>query len=147
MGKYWTVSTNDYGQTVRTITAEGNAYMAQHRRMPPDGDGVRADSAGELEMFERVDDSGRKIREFRGDKASWMNAHKAIPQLMLGINKDGLAKDVFERQCKQRWQDKQALANQINEHGLASVQTQSISEALAGAGDAAFVRFGGSASQ
>jgi hypothetical protein len=147
---YWTSTKkrDHYGKmvTIRSLTPEGETAWRQTGVMPPDEGSVRADADG-LVMHEVLDDANRKIRTWTGNKRAWMSPYMSEPQLQLGINHNNLPKDQFERQCKQRWQEKVALADQIAKDGLGSVQTESIAHALAGAGEAAFVRSGGSVSK
>jgi len=83
---------------------------------------ARADSSetGKLTLHERLDDSGRKIREWTGDKSAWMNEFKAPLQRMLFINNNQRSKQECERRAAQILADERQIERQIAEHGAGS---------------------------
>jgi hypothetical protein len=76
---------NSYGQI--TFDSDSEALAYSQGKLVIRGDSlVPVGRSGSLQMIERQDDSGRKIREFTGDKSAWMNQFKAPVNYQLCIS-------------------------------------------------------------
>jgi hypothetical protein len=63
--------------------SEGRLTYRSGRLIPVNEGVVQSDG---LTMVTRFDEAGRPIREFSGDKRSWMRPYMAEPLLMIRIN-------------------------------------------------------------
>ncbi|MFM0603669.1 hypothetical protein PQR05_03955 [Paraburkholderia sediminicola] len=99
------------------LSATELAHLQQHGTLY----GARADSEpGKLVLHERLDDSGRKIREWTGPKSAWMNDFKAPLQRQLFINNNQRSKQECEARANRMLAEERQIAQQIAEHGVGS---------------------------
>lgn len=120
-------------------------YWQKYREVPPVGpDGM---------VMRTVEDelTGRRMFEYMlptgSTHKSWMDPYKSPTHLQLGVNKDGVDKDVFEQRCKRRFAERQAVDQQIARSGVDSLPPFSIANARAALGSDGYVLHGGGKGQ
>ena len=115
-----TVSADFFGRDYRTMEDPNHPAIVRNDRARST---ARADSVEpKLVLHERLDDSGRKIREWSGDKLVWMRDFMSPPQRMVVLDNQGRGLAWAEKRMKQILADEAQLAAQITKGGIESVR-------------------------